>query len=79
MRVPVTLPKWGLTMDDAVVVEWMVSEGERVELGSVLLTVETDKAVAEVKAPASGRLASIIVQDGHSVQPGDLLAEIESD
>jgi pyruvate dehydrogenase E2 component (dihydrolipoamide acetyltransferase) len=66
-------------MDDAVVVEWMVSEGERVELGSVLLTVETDKAVAEVKAPASGRLASIIVQDGQSVQPGDLLAEIESD
>jgi pyruvate/2-oxoglutarate dehydrogenase complex dihydrolipoamide acyltransferase (E2) component len=78
-RVPVRLPKWGLTTDDAVVVEWMVSEGERVELGSVLLTVETDKTVAQVEAPVSGRLVAIAVQDGESVQPGDVLAEIETE
>jgi pyruvate dehydrogenase E2 component (dihydrolipoamide acetyltransferase) len=66
-------------MDDAVVAEWMVSEGEQVELGAVLLTVETDKAVAEVKAPASGRLVRIAAKDGQSVQPGDLLAEIDTD
>ena len=78
-RVPVRLPKWGLTMDDAVVVEWMVSEGERVESGSVLLTVETDKSIAEVEAPASGRVVAIAVHDGDSVQPGALLAEIEAD
>jgi pyruvate dehydrogenase E2 component (dihydrolipoamide acetyltransferase) len=78
-RVPVRLPKWGLTMDDAVVVEWMVSEGERVESGSVLLTVETDKSIAEVEAPTSGRLVAIAVHNGDSARPGDVLAEIEAD
>jgi pyruvate dehydrogenase E2 component (dihydrolipoamide acetyltransferase) len=66
-------------MDDAVVVEWMVSEGERVESGSVLLTVETDKSIAEVNSPTSGRLVAIAVHDGDSVRPGDVLAEIEAD
>lgn len=78
-RVPVRLPRWGLTIDDAVVVEWMVSEGERIESGSVLLTVETDKTVAQVEAPASGRLVAIVVHEGDSVQPGDVLAEIEAE
>jgi len=28
---PVVLPKWGLTMLDATLVEWLKQEGERVE------------------------------------------------
>jgi pyruvate/2-oxoglutarate dehydrogenase complex dihydrolipoamide acyltransferase (E2) component len=75
--VAVQLPKWGLTTEDAVVVEWMVGEGEQVELGAALVTVETDKSTAEVEAPASGRLLRVVAREGDSVKPGDLLAEIE--
>jgi pyruvate/2-oxoglutarate dehydrogenase complex dihydrolipoamide acyltransferase (E2) component len=76
--VPVTLPHWGLTMEDAVVNEWMVDVGEQVSEKEVLLTVETDKTTAEVESPAAGRVARIAVAEGDSVRPGDLLAEIEA-
>jgi pyruvate/2-oxoglutarate dehydrogenase complex dihydrolipoamide acyltransferase (E2) component len=75
--VAVQLPKWGLTTEDAVVVEWMVGEGEEIERGAALVTVETDKSMAEVEAPASGRLLRVVAREGDSVKPGDLLAEIE--
>ena len=75
--VPVHLPKWGLTTEDAVVVEWMVGEGEEIEQGAALVTVETDKSTAEVEAPASGRLLRVVAREGDSVKAGDILAEIE--
>jgi pyruvate dehydrogenase E2 component (dihydrolipoamide acetyltransferase) len=75
--VVVQLPKWGLTTEDAVVVEWMVGEGEEIEQGAALVTVETDKSTAEVEAPASGRLVRVVAREGDSVKPGDVLAEME--
>jgi pyruvate/2-oxoglutarate dehydrogenase complex dihydrolipoamide acyltransferase (E2) component len=75
--VAVQLPKWGLTTEDAVVVEWMIGEGEEIEQGAALVTVETDKSTAEVEAPATGRLVRVVAREGDSVRPGDLLAEIE--
>jgi pyruvate/2-oxoglutarate dehydrogenase complex dihydrolipoamide acyltransferase (E2) component len=75
--VAVRLPRWGLTMEDAVVVEWMVGEGEQIELGAALVTVETDKSTAEVEAPASGRLVRVAAREGDPVKAGDLLADIE--
>ncbi|HZV48792.1 MAG TPA: lipoyl domain-containing protein [Candidatus Dormibacteraeota bacterium] len=76
--VPVTVPRWGLTMEDGVVQEWMVGEGEEVREREVLVTIETDKAVGEVESPASGRVARILALEGTAVRPGELLAEIEA-
>ena len=45
---PVVLPKWGLTMLDATLVEWLKQEGERVEVDDAICLVETDKVDAEV-------------------------------
>ena len=75
--VAVHLPKWGLTTEDAVVVEWMIGEGEQIEQGAALVTVETDKSTAEVDAPASGRLLRVVAREGDTVKAGDILAEIE--
>jgi pyruvate dehydrogenase E2 component (dihydrolipoamide acetyltransferase) len=72
------MPRWGLTAEDATILEWMVGEGDEVREGEVLVTVETDKATGEVEAPASGRLARVLVSEGATVRPGDVLAEIES-
>ena len=53
---PVVLPKWGLTMLDATLVEWLKQEGERVEVDDPICLVETDKVDAEVTAPVAGVL-----------------------
>jgi len=40
-RVAVKVPTWGLTMDDAVLQEWMVGEGDVVREGEVVAVIET--------------------------------------
>ena len=53
--VDVVLPKWGMTMQDATIVEWLVAEGDRVAADQPICVIETDKVNAEVVAPGGGR------------------------
>ena len=48
----------GHTMERGRVLEWYVAEGGTVEQGVQLLSVETDKAVVDVDAPARRCVAS---------------------
>ncbi|MEJ5202486.1 MAG: biotin/lipoyl-containing protein [Anaerolineales bacterium] len=76
--VEVTLPKWGLTMEEATLVEWKVNEGESVKEGQVLATVETDKVTNELESPVSGVIREIRVAAGTSeIKVGDVLCVIE--
>jgi pyruvate dehydrogenase E2 component (dihydrolipoamide acetyltransferase) len=63
----VTMPKWGLTMTSGTVTAWSRQEGDPVSEGSPLLTVETEKAVDDVEAPASGVLRKIVAEIGSEV------------
>jgi pyruvate dehydrogenase E2 component (dihydrolipoamide acetyltransferase) len=55
--------KHGGKYDIAKVVEWKAKEGDRVEKGSTVLVVETEKASCDVEAEASGFL-HILVEEG---------------
>jgi len=46
---------------------WIANEGESVTAGSPLLTVETEKAVNDIEAPADGVLAKIVAGAGAEV------------
>ena len=51
MPVALTIPKLGLTMTEAKVVEWRKVQGDRVvEKGEVIYVIETEKAVFEVES-----------------------------
>lgn len=54
MAYKVVVPRLGLTMEEGRIVEWYKEDGETVEAGELLFAVETDKAVLDVEAPASG-------------------------
>jgi len=56
MAVTIALPKLGMTMESARISAWLKNDGELVERDDPVLTIETDKAVAEVVAPARGIL-----------------------
>jgi pyruvate/2-oxoglutarate dehydrogenase complex dihydrolipoamide acyltransferase (E2) component len=64
MAVEVTIPKLGLTMQEATVVKWLKQPGEAVTSGEPLLEIETEKITCEVESPASGTLREIVVPDG---------------
>ncbi len=72
----VVMPKLTDTMEEGVLVAWKKCEGDRVEAGEVLAEIETDKAVMDLEAFASGVLRKILVRDGETVQSGTLLAVI---
>ncbi len=73
----VTLPKWGMTMQEAVISEWLVAVGDTVSEGQPIVRVESDKVDAEVEAPASGTLVEICVPASESAEVGALLGRIE--
>ena len=76
MAETVTLPKFGLTMEEATVNEWLVAIGERVEQGQMLALLESEKVNLELPSPASGIVAEYLVQIGETVPVGAPLAVI---
>jgi pyruvate dehydrogenase E2 component (dihydrolipoamide acetyltransferase) len=72
----VVMPKLTDTMEEGVLVAWKKHEGDSVEAGEVLAEIETDKAIMDLEAFASGKLRKILVRDGETVPSGTLLAVI---
>ncbi len=76
MATAVTMPRWGMIMESGVLQAWLKKEGQEVAQGDAIAEVESDKAVQEIEAPASGILARILVSEGQSVAVGGFLAVI---
>ena len=70
----VRMPKWGLSMTEGRVVEWLVDEGAEIAPGDDVAEVETDKLNANVEAPAGGVLRRRLARPGEAVPVGGLLA-----
>jgi pyruvate/2-oxoglutarate dehydrogenase complex dihydrolipoamide acyltransferase (E2) component len=75
MATQVLLPKLGFSMNEGAVSQWLAADGAEVKAGEPLYTLESDKSLQEIEAPASGVL-KIIVQTGETYQVGTVLAEI---
>jgi pyruvate dehydrogenase E2 component (dihydrolipoamide acetyltransferase) len=52
----VVLPKLGLTATGARLVGWLVTPGERIEAGTELCEIETDKITVAIESPYAGTL-----------------------
>lgn len=72
-----TLPDLGEGLQDAEIVSWHVSPGDRVIADQPLVAVETEKAVVEVPAPWSGIVAKLHAAEGDVVPIGAPLAEFD--
>jgi 2-oxoisovalerate dehydrogenase E1 component len=72
---PITMPFGDLTVSEGTIVRWVKAEGETVRQGELVAEIETDKAVVEIEAPASGRLA-IEVPKGTVVPMGGRIGAV---
>jgi 2-oxoglutarate dehydrogenase E2 component (dihydrolipoamide succinyltransferase) len=75
--VDVTLPQLGESVTEGTISKWLVKEGDVVAQGQALLSVSTDKADAEVPAPAAGRVARLLAKEGDIVAVKSVVAQIE--
>ena len=60
----ILLPKMGNSVEEAEIVKWFKQEGDQVETGDPLFSIQTDKAEVECESTASGVLRKILVPEG---------------
>jgi len=51
-----TMPKWGLTMEEGTISSWLVDEGDEIEVGDEIVEIETDKIAQAVESTVAGVL-----------------------
>lgn len=79
MATTLKLPKFGLTMEEATVNEWVVAVGEAVAQGQTIATIESEKVELELPSPVGGIVAEHLVQAGDTVPVGTALVVLVSD
>ena len=72
----VTMPKWGMSMQEGLLSEWLVGVGDQVTEGQALATVETEKVDAEIESPVDGVVAELLVEAGTDVEVGTVIARL---
>jgi len=75
--VAVHMPKYGMTMEEGIIVEWLVKEGETVEEGQSLAIIETEKVETELEAPSAGTIVEISRGVDDEIPVGEVIAYIE--
>ena len=73
----IKVPKWGVNMEDAVVLEWLKAEGDSIAKGEPIVTMESDKVTGDVECPSDGVLVEISAAVGETVEVGGILGRIE--
>ncbi len=73
--IEVRIPKLGLTMENATLIEWRYNSGEHVKRDDVIAIIETEKVTYEITAPADGILFTV-VEEGTVCMVQELIAYI---
>ena len=71
---PITMPKWGIEMQQGTITQWHAEPGQALAKGDTLLDVETEKIVNSVEAPIAGTLRRILADVGATESVGVLIA-----
>lgn len=69
----ITMPRWGLTMEEGVLTEWLVPLGGEVKPGVEVVEVESTKLAGTVEASFSGIMRRQNLEPGRTVPVGALL------
>lgn len=70
------MPKWGLSMTEGRLLDWLVEEGAELHVGDEVAEVETEKINGAVEAPAAGILRRRVAAVGEVIPVGGLLGVI---
>ncbi|MGJ3239857.1 MAG: 2-oxoglutarate dehydrogenase complex dihydrolipoyllysine-residue succinyltransferase [Anaerolineae bacterium] len=76
--VEIVVPPLSESVVEATVAEWTKQVGDSVEVGDVLVVLETDKVALEVTAEQAGVLTEIIAAEEEDVVAGQVLAKLDT-
>ena len=72
----ITMPKWGLAMEEGMLARWAVDEGASIGLGDEIMDIETSKIANVFESPVAGTLRRKVVAEGETVPVGALLGVV---
>lgn len=73
-----TVPKWGMSMEEGDISEWRVAVGDKIAVGDELVDIETSKIVNAAESPVAGTLVRIVGAVGQTLKVGMLLGVVAS-
>lgn len=71
------LPDVGEGLEEAEVVHWKVSAGQRVDVNQPLVEIETAKSLVELPSPHAGTIVELLVAEGESIRVGVAIVRIQ--
>jgi pyruvate dehydrogenase E2 component (dihydrolipoamide acetyltransferase) len=75
--IEIKMPRLSDTMEEGAIASWHKHPGDRVEIGDVLVEIETDKATMDYEAYEAGTLSEILVNEGATVSIGTPIATLD--
>lgn len=75
----VKLPRLGEGADTGIVVNILVSEGDKIQKDQTILELENEKAIAPIPSPAAGTVRKIHVKAGDELSVGQVLISLSEE
>ncbi|TFB92235.1 MULTISPECIES: dihydrolipoamide acetyltransferase family protein [Cryobacterium] len=75
--IEITMPRLSDTMTEGAIAVWHKQPGDRVEVGDILVEIETDKATMDYEAYDAGTLSKQLVSEGEQVLIGAPIALLD--
>ncbi|QUR93760.1 dihydrolipoamide acetyltransferase family protein [Macrococcoides canis] len=73
------LPALGEGIFEGEIVKWFVKSGDEVQEDDILLEVQSDKSVVEIPSPVTGKINTIVAEEGTVANLGEVIVTIDSD
>jgi pyruvate dehydrogenase E2 component (dihydrolipoamide acetyltransferase) len=78
MAQDITVPDLG-DFKDVEVIDVLVKAGDKIDVDTPLITLETEKATMDVPSTAAGVVQSVAIKKGDRVSKGSVIAQVEAD
>jgi pyruvate dehydrogenase E2 component (dihydrolipoamide acetyltransferase) len=76
--IDITMPRLSDTMAEGTIARWHKQPGDAVDVGDVLVEIETDKATMDYEAYEAGTLTEILVLEGEVATIGTPIARLDN-
>ena len=74
-----TVPKWGMAMEEGTLIEWLINEGDEVAPGDGIAELESSKIVNVLESHIAGKLRRKVAAIDDTLPVGGLLAVLADD
>ncbi len=70
-------PDVGEGIQEGILIKWLIKQGDKIKEHQDIAQIETDKAVADIPSPATGKILKLHFKEGDTVKVGNTIITID--